>query len=231
MSIIIPAYKEADAIGALVQYLRRACGEQAGVEIIVADGQSPDATAAIAEAAGARVLRCPRKGRAAQMNHGANAAHGRILYFLHADSYPPPSFLADIRRAVQQGYGSGCYQLAFDHPHWFLRASAWFTRFNWDAVRFGDQSLFAQREVFEQAGGFREEMIVLEDQEIVGRLRRFGPFTILPGCVTTSARKYLENGIFRLQSTFLLICILYHLGVSQPNLKRVYCSLIRQDKI
>ncbi|UYZ57904.1 TIGR04283 family arsenosugar biosynthesis glycosyltransferase [Hymenobacter latericus] len=231
VSIIIPAYQEAGAIGALVEYLRQAGGAGPGVEIIVADGQSPDATAAVAAAAGARVLRCPRKGRAAQMNHGARAAQGHILYFLHADSYPPPGFLADIRRAVQQGYGSGCYRLAFDHPHWFLRASAWFTRFDWDAVRFGDQSLFVRRAVFEQAGGFREEMVVLEDQEIIGRLRRFGRFAILPGRVTTSARKYLENGVFRLQSIFFIICVLYRLGVSQPNLKRVYRALIRQDKI
>ncbi|GAB2963561.1 TIGR04283 family arsenosugar biosynthesis glycosyltransferase [Hymenobacter coalescens] len=232
VSIIIPAYNEAAGIGALVSYLHGAAqGVGAAVEIIVADGQSTDDTAAVATAAGARVLRCPVRGRAPQMNHAAAHATAGLLYFLHADTFPPADFLPAIQRAVHAGYGSGCFRLRFDYPHWFLRLSAWFTRFEAEAVRFGDQSLFVRREVFERAGGFRTDMIVLEDQEITRRLRRCGPFAVLPETVVTSARKYLENGIFRLQGTFALICLLYRLGVPQPHLRAVYRALIRQDKI
>ncbi|OON67764.1 TIGR04283 family arsenosugar biosynthesis glycosyltransferase [Hymenobacter sp. CRA2] len=230
VSIIIPAYNEAAGIGALVRYLRAATADEAA-EIIVADGQSTDGTAEAAEAAGARVLQCPQRGRAAQMNHGAAQAHGAVLYFLHADTYPPAGFLADIRRAVAAGYGSGCFRLQFDCRHWFLRLSAWFTRFEAEMVRFGDQSLFVRRAVFEQAGGFRTDMVVLEDQEITRRLRRCGRFAVLPRAVITSARKYLDNGVYRLQSVFLLICVLYRLGVPQPRLRQVYRALIQQDKI
>lgn len=226
VSIIIPTYNEASGIEALLHYLRAAAPADA-VELLVADADSPDATAAVARQAGARVVACPRKGRAAQLNAGAAAATGQILYFLHADTYPPAGFLPAIREAVAGGAGSGCFRLRFNHSHWFLRANAWFTRFDVDAFRFGDQSLFVRREVFARAGGFREELLVLEDQEIIGRLRQQGPFRVLPLAVVTSARKYLENGVFRLQGVFALLCVLYRLRVPQAQLLRLYQLLIR----
>lgn len=232
VSIIIPTYNEARCIGELITYLRELCDSDGQTEIVVADGQSSDATAEVARQAGACVVPCPRKGRAAQLNYGAAAAGGQILYFLHADTYPPPTLLADLRRATgPAGYRSGCYRLAFDHPHWFLRLSAWFTRFDADIVRFGDQSLFVRRETFERAGGYRPELLMLEDQEIIRRLRRHGSFCVLPVTVTTSARKYLENGVFRLQGIFTLLTLLYYVGISQPRLLRLYRRLIRQDKL
>ena len=228
LSIIIPTFNEAAAIGPLLARLRaEALATPLGLELIVADGGSTDATAALAAAAGARVLACPRQGRAAQLNHGAAAARGPVLYFLHADSYPPPGFGEDIGRAVAAGAGSGCYRLAFDHPHWFLRLNAWMTRFSFTWFRFGDQSLFVRKALFEQVGGYREALLVMEDQEIVERLQRAAPFRVLPRVVVTSARRYLANGVFRLQGIFALIVLLYRLGVPQARLRQVYKALVK----
>jgi len=230
LSIIIPTYNEAASIGPLLGYLRQHTAGHA-VELLVVDGSSPDNTAAVAAAAGATVHQSPRKGRAAQLNYGAAQARGEVLYFLHADSYPPPTFVADIAQALALGYASGCYRLAFDHGHWFLRLSAWTTRFPFTFLRFGDQSLFVRRALFERLGGYREDLQVMEDQEIVARLRRAGRFRLLPAAVTTSARKYLANGVFKLQGIFTLIVLLYWAGVSQPKLVQVYRRLIRQGKL
>ncbi|OGX91140.1 hypothetical protein BEN49_20940 [Hymenobacter coccineus] len=231
VSIIIPTYNEAEAIGPLLHYLRRATAGEPAPELLVVDGGSTDDTARRAQLAGATVLACPRKGRAAQLNYGAQQARGEVLYFLHADSYPPPGFLAEVRGALGQGYGAGCYRLAFDHPHWFLRFSAWCTRLPLTAVRFGDQSLFVRRDLFNRLQGYREDLLVMEDQEFVARLRAQAPFRLLPRAVTTSARKYLTNGIFRLQGIFTLIVVLYYLGVSQRRLVQLYRRLIRQGKV
>ncbi len=231
ISIIIPTYNEADGIGALLHYLWGATSGEPTPEILVVDGGSTDVTVRLARQAGATVLASPRKGRAAQLNYGAQQARGNLLYFLHADSYPPPGFLADLRQATAQGYAAGCYRLAFDHPHWFLRFSAWCTRLPFTAVRFGDQSLFVHRDAFARIGGYREDLLVMEDQEIVQRLRAQGPFRVLPRAVTTSARKYLVNGVFRLQGIFALVVLCYKLGVPQRHLLRLYRRLIRQGKL
>ncbi|GAA4362898.1 TIGR04283 family arsenosugar biosynthesis glycosyltransferase [Hymenobacter saemangeumensis] len=229
VGIIIPTYNEADSIRRLLRYLQQH-GAKAS-NIVVVDGGSTDATPQVALAEGATVLHSPRKGRAAQMNYGASHTQASLLYFLHADSYPPPGFLPDLARAVDQGYGSGCYRLAFDHPHWLLRFSGWCTRLPFTVFRFGDQSLFVTRELFEQVGGFREDLLLLEDQDMVSRLRARAPFGLLPGTVTTSARKYLENGVVRLQTIFTGIVLLYWLGVPQQRLVQLYRRLIRQGKV
>lgn len=226
LSIIIPTLNEEAAIGALLQYLKR--HTSTGTEIIVADGGSSDKTCTIVKQKEARLLHCRQKGRSSQMNEGAAASTGDILYFLHADTYPPATFETHIHRAVQQGTGSGCFRLRFDFPHWFLRLNAWFTRFDVDAIRFGDQSLFVRRDVFSEAGGFNKQLLLLEDQEVIGRLRKRAPFAVLPGRVVTSARKYREVGIYRLQAGYFLIYGLYRMGASQERLVRVYKWLLGQ---
>lgn len=225
ISIIIPTLDEQSGIGELIEHLVACDIDSLAIETIVVDGGSSDRTRESAEAAGARTILAQRRGRAAQMNAGARIARGSILYFLHADTLPPCGFTTRIADAVASGSTSGCFRLAFDHPHWFLRTSTWFTRFDVDIIRFGDQSLFVGREAFKACGGFDESMLLMEDQEIIHRLRRVGAFTLLPEAVTTSARRYLDNGIYRLQALFAMICLGYHCGIPQETL----CALYRRQ--
>ena len=180
---------------------------------------------------GALVIKSTRKGRAAQMNEGARVANAPILYFLHADSIPPRGFTTDILDAEKNGYPVGCYRLRFDLDHWFLNANAWFTCFDINAFRYGDQSLFVTREVFLRAGGFSEKHIVMEDNEIIKRLRMNGKFIIIPKEVITSARKYVTNGVFKMQGIFYLMYFMYRLGFSQEKLLAMFRKLVKQDKL
>lgn len=225
ISVVIPALNEADRIGGLIRYLRGCAGPAGEIEIIVIDGNSIDGTAAAAQNAGASVFSSPR-GRAVQMNTGAVHATGDILFFLHADTVPPPTFLTDIVEADCEGYSAGCYRLSFDQKHWFLQMNCWFTRFNVTRFRFGDQGLFVRREIFRQCGGFDEKHLLLEDQEIVHRIRQIARFRVLRGAVKTSARKYLQNGIIRLQLIFVLIYFLHAIGFTQETLMKIYSKLI-----
>lgn len=230
ISIIIPTCNEAEQIATTITETKAASGNNA-IEIIVADAGSADETVAIAKAYSATTLISDKKGRAAQMNRGAAIAKGELLYFLHADSIVPKNFTTHILNAYQKNFIGGCFKLAFDYNHWFLKANAWFTRFNVNAVRFGDQSLFVTKDVFKKCGGFREDLIMMEDQEIIHRIKKFGRFIVMNGVVTTSARKYIDNGIYRMQAIFFRIWFLYYLGYSQNRLLKLHKRLIRKNKL
>ena len=230
ISIIIPTYNEADQIDQTIKRVQELTAGEDN-EIIITDGGSVDETIIIATACGAKVIMSEHKGRAAQMNAGALVAAGEILYFLHADSIPPKGFIPKILKEYRSGAVSGCFRLAFDHSHWFLKANAWFTRFDINAVRFGDQSLFVTKEVFKKCGGFREDLLVMEDQEIIHRIKNHGKFIVMNDTVTTSARKYIDNGVYRMQGIFYRIWALYYLGYSQERLLKLYRRLIRNHKI
>lgn len=225
ISVIIPTYNEEPCIGVSIEAV--ASHSDGGVgEIIIADGGSSDATIDIASKARARVVVSPQKGRASQMNYGASVAEGELLYFLHADSIPPPNFDRLILDQAEVGCRAGCFQLAFNRKHWLLDFYGWCTRFDIDLFRFGDQSLFIERELFNKIGGFREDHMLMEDQEIIERIREESTFRLLPEKVITSARRYEENGMLRLQLIFTLIVILYKMGFSQQKLLSVYRKLV-----
>lgn len=227
--MIIPTFNEADTIAQTIEKTRLAAKDYQ-LEIIVVDGGSADQTVSIVKNTDALIISSP-KGRAIQMNRGAAEANAKILYFLHADSTPPSNFAKFISDSILSDAVSGCFRLSFDYKHWFLRANCWFTQFDLNAFRFGDQSLFVLKETFIQAGGFRQDLLLMEDQEIISRIKKYGKFTVINATIITSARKYLSNGIFRLQATFFLIWFLYYLGFSQKVLLKLYRNLIKTHKL
>jgi len=225
LSVIIPTYNEAANIGRLVADLRRYAPPQA-VEILVVDAGSPDGTAAVARAAGASVLEAPRPGRAAQLNYGAQQARGDILYFVHADVGIHPDYVATIRAAVAQGHAAGCYRFRFDSPHPLLRLNSYGTRFKGIMSRGGDQTLFITRALFEQLGGFNERFVIMEDFDIIERIRRVAGFHIVPQDVVVSARKYETNGWLRVQLANLTAFSMYFLKLPPTRIARAYKALL-----
>lgn len=225
ISVIIPVINEAESIAPLLQHLKETSVSD-NTELIVVDGGSTDKTKEIAKKEGATVIDS-LKGRAKQMNAGAKAASGEILYFLHADTYPPKNWQNEIMQVIKQGYDAGCCRLSFDDNHPALRLYAWFTKFDVDLFRFGDQSLFVRSNLFKKTGGFDEKLVVMEDQEFVKTLKKSGSFVILSSRVITSARKYRKIGVYKLQLIFTVVLSMYYLGIDQQKIVDFYFASIQ----
>lgn len=221
ISIIIPTFNESSGISQLITHLNQASNSDIVSEIIVVDGQSSDDTCSIAAQCGAKILSSPEKGRAKQMNYAAEHAKSDILHFLHADSYPPDNFDKEIINAVSEGFPSGCFRMKFDSGHLLLKFFQWFTRFGNNFCRGGDQSLFITKKLFNDVGGF-PEIPLMEDIEIIRKIKKKAKFKVIPKELVTSARRYREKGHFRLQFWFSLIHFYYWIGASPNYLHRFY---------
>lgn len=226
ISIIVPVINEEEALRKFIpQIMNSISGKDA--ELIFIDGGSTDETVSICTQSEAKVYRSTQKGRASQMNYGASKAKGRILYFLHVDSIPPISFVDDIIESVNRGCSSGCYRLSFDCDHYILRFYTWFTRFDINLFRFGDQSLFVEKEKFDKINGFDESLKVMEDQQIVRELKKVGKFVVMKKKIVTSSRKYMEVGIIKLQLIFTAVVCLFYFGVSQKVIVNFYRNRLK----
>ncbi|MFS4494349.1 TIGR04283 family arsenosugar biosynthesis glycosyltransferase [Maribacter sp. 2308TA10-17] len=221
ISIIIPVLNEATSIAKILRYLKSNSSSENIKEIIVVDGGSSDNTANIAFNEQVSVLHS-KKGRAKQMNFGAQNATGEILYFLHVDTLPPKNFDQSIIDAVLLQNDVGCFQMKFDSKSRFLAFFAWFTRINIKLCRGGDQSLFITKKLFSEAKGFNEDYIVFEDNEFINRIYTMTNFTVLPRHVKTSARRYEERGEVALQYHFGMIHLKNYLGAGPEQLYDYY---------
>lgn len=228
-SIIVPTLDEERRIGRLLRYLRWVVDSGSfRVELVVADGGSRDRTRQAAHRGGADRLVISPRGRAAQMNAGAQVARGRVLYFLHADTLPDADFLRRIAEAVATGVGCGCLRLRFDRAAPLLRVHSWLVRLRWWMLRFGDQSLFVVARHFHEAGGFRTSLFLFEDQEIVRRLRRRCQFAVLRSRITASDRAFRQSGLIRTHVAYYLLLLAFAIGASQSALAAMRAQLLRE---
>jgi rSAM/selenodomain-associated transferase 2 len=234
LSIIIPVLNEAETITELLNFLSKNLSGENETELILVDGGSSDGTQNIILAFKPnRFLKPVRfiesdKGRAKQMNKGAQAASGDILYFLHADSFPPKNFDRYILSEVKKGNPAGCFRMKFDSDHWWLKLAGWLTQFRWRACRGGDQSQFITERLFEEIGGFDETYTIYEDNILINELYKRKKFVVIQKCITTSARLYRQKGVWNLQYHFWTIYVKRWFGADADELYQYYLKHIKQ---
>ncbi len=223
ISIIIPVYNEADVIEANLKQIQKRISSYSLVnEIFVIDGGSADETLVKAESVeGVQVFKSS-KGRPKQMNFGAKQANGDILYFLHIDSFPPENFDELIINSVKNGHKAGCFQMKFRSKHPWLKFISWLTQFKARSCRGGDQSLFVTKSLYEKIGGYNEDFLIYEDHEILKPIYEQTNFDVIPHWISTSARRFEEKGILKLQLLFWGIYFKKWSGASSEELYRFY---------
>ena len=223
VSIVIPVLRDTAHLDGLLGSLAR-MSHGAAVEVIVANGDARDGSLAPLRErhAGVHWVACPA-GRGLQMNAGAAVASGGWLLFLHADTRLDERWLDAIRAAELRGAAGGAFRFRLDSPRAAARlverGVAWRTR--WLGLPYGDQGLFVRRDVFEALGGFRPYPL-MEDVDLVRRLRRRGPLALSPIPVRTSARRWERDGWLRRSLRNLALVALYLGGASPHRLARFY---------
>jgi len=227
ISIIIPILNEAEIIEKLLHHLLKNSTEKNISEIIIVDGGSTDSSQDIVSSflnglEETIFLINSERGRAKQMNLGVKNATGNILYFLHADSFPPANFDQDIIKEVEKDNNAGCFRMQFDHTHWWLRLASWLTQFRWRACRGGDQSQFITKDLFQELGGFDEQYIIYEDNDLINKLYSREEFVVIQKKIITSARCYRKNGVWKLQYHFWSIYVKKWFGASADELYSYY---------
>src|SRR5689334_4581004 len=202
LSIVIPARNDAEALARTLDHLLALPGIE-GAEVIVA-AAGDDAGTARAVAGRARLLVPEASTRARLMNAGAAVATGEVVFFLHADSFPPRNALALIRRVLDDPRAvGGAFEHLFAEPAWSLRAITWINRVRYRLTHnyYGDQGQFVRAEVFRALGGFRD-LRLMEDLDFAQRLKRRGRSVLITTPLVTSGRRFLARGPWR---TFFFI--------------------------
>jgi len=217
--VVIPTLNEETSLADTLAPLR---GIE-GVEVIVADGGSNDLTIALADEAGALVVKT-QPGRGPQQNNGAAAATGDILLFLHADTILPDGFPTMIRNSLDlEGVAAGAFSLAVDMPGLAIRfiekVANWRSR--WLQLPYGDQALFMTKDTFLRAGGF-PKIEIMEDFALLRILGKMGKILILPAAVTTSGRRWQRLGVLRNTLINQAMIIGYLLGRPPASLANWY---------
>ena len=218
ISIIIPVLNEAAIIEQTLEQFD--CSK---VEVIVVDGGSQDNTVAIAKQI-AQVIIVEGKGRAGQMNAGADLAQAEILLFLHADTHLPSNFIELVTQTLSRNNTvAGAFELAIDGQEKSLRwiESLVRMRSRLFDLPYGDQAIFIYKKAFVESGGFAD-LTIMEDFEFIKRIKKQGKIAIAPAAVTTSGRRWQKLGVWQTTSINQLIIAGYYLGISPTTLSNFY---------
>jgi rSAM/selenodomain-associated transferase 2 len=221
ISVIIPTLNEAANIEAALVRLQPLRGR--GHELVVADGGSRDGTPRLARPLADRVVTAAR-GRARQMNAGAQAARGEILLFLHADTRLPAEADRLILEGLERtGLAWGRFDVRIDGHHALLGVVSWFMnhRSRLTSVCTGDQSIFVRRDVFARVGGY-PPIELMEDIALSKLLRRESRPLRIADAVLTSARRWETRGVLRTVVLMWWLRLRYFFGTSPAHLLRLY---------
>lgn len=221
LSIIVPALNEAAQIAATLEPLQPLRAQ--GHELFVADGGSSDGTPECARPYCDRVVDAPR-GRARQMNTGAMAAHGDVLWFLHADTRASAQAVDALLAALAQpqcAWGRFDVHLSGTHPLLRIVENLMNLRSRWTGIATGDQGIFVRRDLFERVGGY-QDIPLMEDIALSRRLKREAPQVCLRERLVTSSRRWEKDGVVRTILLMWRLRFAYWLGVSPDRLAARY---------
>ena len=222
ISIIIPTLDAAAQLARALPPLVPAVAEGLVRELIVSDGGSTDATLAIADGVGARIVEGP-KGRGRQLIAGAALARSDWLLFLHADTALDDGWSREAARFMSASASrAAAFRFAFDDETKAARRATWWVgvRCGVLALPYGDQGLLISRSLYDGIGGYKD-LPLMEDVDIVRRIGR-ARLSILNTRAVTDGEKYRRDGYERRGLRNIVLLTRYLLGADPAALARDY---------
>jgi glycosyltransferase involved in cell wall biosynthesis len=211
VSVIIPARNDAAALALTLNHLER-LPEYASSEILIAAcGEVEEIQRAVAGRG--RILWPGCSTRAGLMNAAAEQARGAVLFFLHADSLPPPvAFQAIIAATREVNVVGGAFEHRFCESLWSLRAISWINRRRYRITRnyYGDQGIFVRTDAFRTLGGYRD-CAILEDLMLSQSLKKLGRTVLIRAPLFTSGRRFIDRGPWRTFGVIVWLLFLHTL--------------------
>ena len=160
------------------------------------------------------------------MRNTSCLAKGDLLYFVHADTIPPLTYLSDIILEVSNGFDLGRYLSSYNSPSVLLKINALLSRLDVFGAMGGDQTLFITKKLFENLKGFNSSMTIMEEFEFCARARKSGRYKIIKKHVKISTRKYEINSWLRIQRANYTIVKMYKNGASQESMVCRYKEML-----
>jgi len=219
IAIIIPVFNEAENLPKLLRMLSSLDAD----EIVLVDGGSQDDSQILLGRSPFRWLQSD-KGRAAQMNAGADVCESNTILFLHADTVVDNSAIVSIRDAMtDHKVVGGRFDLKLSGAHFALRLIEWMInlRSRLTKISTGDQAMFVRQSVFEELGGFSNQPL-MEDIELSRRLKQKGKVACLREKITTSSRRWEQFGLIKTTILMWKLRFLYWIGISPNYLAQIY---------
>jgi len=220
VSIVVPAHNEARLLPATLEALAAAVGSiDLPTELIVVDDASTDETAAIAAAAGARVISVEARKISAVRNAGAREAAGRILIFVDADTIVPAAALGAAVSALEDGAVGGGTMIRFDdETPWHGRVAVRGLNLLFRIIRLAPGCfVFCRRDTFETIGGFDETLYASEEVRLSSDLRKHGRFVMLHEPVVTSGRKLRMYPLWTMIALCLRTAVRPRVALTEPH--------------
>jgi rSAM/selenodomain-associated transferase 2 len=221
LSVVIPVLDEADTISAQLQALEPLRGR--GAEVIVVDGGSRDGTVGRA-VGGADAVLVAERGRAVQMNTGADAARGDVILFLHADTRLPEGADELLQGALAGGkrvWGRFDVRIEGRGPLLPMVAGLINWRSRLTGIATGDQAIFVAREAFTTVGGY-PDIPLMEDIVLSQQLKRLSSPACLRAKATTSGRRWEKHGVVRTIATMWWLRLAFYFGADPRALALAY---------
>ena len=223
ISVVIPCFNEETHLPILLRKLYSV----GFVNVAIVDAGSTDSTVKVAKRYKAKIIYANIKNRAFQLNLGAKSSNTALLLFLHADVQLPLNFTKHLLATVNsKRFDFANFRLQFNSNHWFLKLNEKFSHLKVGAFQFGDQGLIVRKPVLDSVNGFDENLIFMEGNDIVRRLRKDHHFTKIKLSLFVSARKYEDIGVYRLQYSYFIIYISARLGLKQKTIKRWFKKIL-----